>query len=74
MDKQHAIHAQARNLALRQLGTAAPDEEDVVMDNITEGARLAGATEQEIWECADTFAASPVSRRPREQPIGRAGG
>jgi hypothetical protein len=50
MDTQHAIDAQAKNLALRQLSTVAKGELDVVVDKMTEGARLAGATEQEIWD------------------------
>ena len=42
MDTQHAIDAQAKNLALRQLSTVAKGELDVVVDKMTEGARLAG--------------------------------
>ena len=60
-NQQDAIHALAKNVALRQLSIVAKGESDLVVDKITEDARLAGATEQEVWDALTHFADSPSS-------------
>jgi hypothetical protein len=49
-NRQGAIHAQAKNVALTRLSMVATGELDVAAARRTEQARWAGATEQEIFD------------------------